>query len=77
MKVTSVLLAFSILSITGCSDEPKNTTYTILKRGEYLNHEHFDVIHVYGFGNNALVADEITAQLNKTEPGSYSVRENP
>ena len=62
----------------GCSDnhENENPTYTISRKGDFYTDQQYDVIHVYGFGRNREVAEEITNSLNRSEPNTYTVRRN-
>jgi hypothetical protein len=72
----SKIFAFAAVAIVaaGCSDYPENPTYTISKKGEYFTDRQYDVIHVYGFGDNRMVAEDIVEFLNREEPRTYSLR---
>jgi|SaaInlV_200m_DNA_5_1039737.scaffolds.fasta_scaffold06771_4 hypothetical protein len=54
------------LLLSSCSDESTNPSYTIQQQGVYFVGERYDVINVYGFGNNLLVTEDIVKYLNKT-----------
>ena len=72
MKAIKILaLAFMFSFILGCSEKNENPTYTIYKKGKYFKDRQYDVIKVYGFGNNDLLAREILETLNKEEPNMY------
>ncbi len=68
------LIALSIF-LVACS-KSDNPTYTISKSGDYYTDRSYDVIHVYGFGNNLLLADEITKFLNRSEKNKYKFYQN-
>jgi len=70
------LIAYGICFglLAGCSDDQTNPTYTIYKEGDHFSDREYEVIQVYGFGNNELLADEIVKMLNKEEPRKYSYR---
>lgn len=71
MKAIKIIAVVMMVGgATGCSDE--HPTYTIYKDGDHFTDRKYDVIRVYGFGNNDLLADEIVKMLNKEEPNKYS-----
>lgn len=70
MKNVSLILAFLGVMIVGfaaCSTEQQVATFVIERRGDHFVDEYYDVIHVYGFGHNELVAKELVEYLNKSE----------
>jgi hypothetical protein len=72
MKKTLIKFSLMItigLLFVGCTDEPENPTFIIERQGEYLTDEYFDVIHVYSFGNNEIVTQEMVKYLIQSEPG--------
>lgn len=73
MKIPSTLFILGIGLLSGCENqsEIKFETYTISRAGMIFPEEQFDVIDVYGFSDNRAMAEEITAFLNKQEPGTY------
>jgi hypothetical protein len=77
MKISYlVMIGVLVLSMMSACSNETHDTYTIARKGEFLRHENFDVIHVYGFSDNGEVARQITAFLNESEPETYHYYHN-
>lgn len=77
MRIFMTILMSTLVfgAISGCSREEARPGFIIERRGDFYQDEYWEVIHVYGFGNNEQVAQDLVKYLIESEPGGR--RGNP